>query len=406
MKAIYDIYKLIEETFFFTLTRKIVGNMLFLFCAYLLFLWFSSDASAHLSTFLLSALLGLLLFGFSTFYLCFLIVRPVRTVLTQLDAINNQQGDLSMRLPSFTHDELQQLSEAYNRFVDKLSALLNNVAAASARASTSNQAVTHALLTVTARTDAQERLIRDIGTESSSVNAALSDIQQAVDVVTRATELNCEVAIASSQQLSAAVTDITSIRDLLAEFVETVSGLQDNADNIRKILQMVEEFSDQTNLLALNAAIEAARAGEAGRGFSVVADEVRSLAAKVSAATQQIHEFIDALDRLVAQSQTESASLDTRSRQASNAINDADASFQRMLADFQSNTQSLNHIEESVKELAARYLHIDKSVSEITTLGEEISSEMHALKQQNAVLSEDTAATQKQLGLFKTAADR
>lgn len=407
MKAIYDIYKFIEETFFFTLARKIIGNMLFLFFGYLLVLWFVSSAAAptdHLQAFLVSALLGALFFGFSTFYLRYLIVRPVQTILNQLNAMNNRQGDLSMRLPAFTFDEFRQLSEAYNQFVDKLSALLINVSAASTRANESNRAVTAELAGVMNRTDAQEQLIRGIGAASSSVNTALSEIQWTVSSVAHATEINCEVANTSSKQLASSVTDIAAIGDLLAEFAGTVGGLQENADNIRKILQMVEEFSDQTNLLALNAAIEAARAGDAGRGFSVVADEVRTLAAKVSSATRQIHEFINAMDTLVAQSQTESASLDARAQQASNTISAADATFQRMLVDFQSHTKLLNQIDGSVKELAERYLHIDTSVNEIMELGQEISLEMLALKQQNEVLSEDTATTQKQLGLFKTSA--
>jgi methyl-accepting chemotaxis protein len=404
MKTVYDAYKFIEQMFFFTLTRKIVGNMLFLFGCHLLFLWLAHGAlpASGSSGFWIAVLLGSLLFGFSTFYLCFLIVRPVQTILDRLNAINSHQGDLSMRLPAFTHDEFHLLSDAYNQFVEELSALLHGVSATAERANVSNQAVTNALTNVLARTDAQARLTNGIGEASSAVTAAMSEIRGAVGSVAHATEANCDAAKISSRQLGVAVKDIAAIGDLLAEFVDTVSGLQENADNIRKILQMVEEFSDQTNLLALNAAIEAARAGDAGRGFSVVADEVRSLAAKVNSATQKIHEFINAMDQLVAQSHAESATLDARSRQARNTINAADETFQHMLDDFQSNTHLLNQVDASVRDLAERYRQIDTSVNQIAALGQAISSDMHALKQQSAILSDDTAATQKKLSLFKT----
>ena len=392
-----EFYKFIEKTFFYTLTRKIVGNLLFLYAVLLGCLWLARGGNL-----LVPATVGALAVGFSAFYLCFLIVRPVRTLLDQLESINRQQGDLSMRLPAFTFDEFHHLSDAYNRFVENLGELLRGVAVTAERANDSNRAVSQALHGVQGRTDQQLRLSSGISAASGAVNTSLNEIRHDVAHVAAATDGSCDAARASSQQLDEAARDIVSIGTLLSQFTQTIAGLQTNAASIRSILQMVQEFSEQTNLLALNAAIEAARAGEAGRGFAVVADEVRALSVKVNTATQQIHDFINAMDVLVARSHSESATLDKRSQEARVAIDSTQSTFADMLRDFQTNTSLLGHINESVSELSQRYQSIDASVGEIASLGSAIASEMHALEDQSKALSAETATTQKKLSQFKT----
>jgi methyl-accepting chemotaxis protein len=392
-----EIYKFIEKTFFFTLTRKIIGNLLFLLLVFSICLWFSRSGML-----LAAAITGVIATAFSAFYMTFLIVRPIRTLLGQLEAINGREGDLSLRLPAFTFDEFRLLSYAYNRFVDDLGNLLNGVATTAERAIDSSQAVNQVLASVQKRTDAQLRLSSDISAASGAVNSSLNEIRSDVAHVTGATDQSCVAARTSSGQLDEAARDIASIDTLLADFTRTIGALQTNASSIRNILQMVQEFSEQTNLLALNAAIEAARAGEAGRGFAVVADEVRALSVKVNTATQQIHDFINAMDVLVARSHDESLTLGRRSREAHEAIDSAQGTFEQMLKDFQQNTALLAHVNVAVGELAQRYQHIDSSVGEIATLGNAIAGEMRTLEQQSHALGSETAATQKKLSQFKT----
>jgi len=393
--AMIEFYKWVEKTFFYTLTRKIIGNMLFLFVIFLACLW-----GAGTARFALLAAVGSICFAFSTFYLSFLIVRPVRTLLSQLQAINHQRGDLSLPLPAFTFDEFRQLSEAYNHFVEELSELLRGVAVNAERANASNSAVNRALHSVQGRTGQQQQLSSGITAASSSVSIALNEIRSDVAGVAGATELSCDAARSSSQQLDEAATDIAAIGDLLSQFTDTISGLQANATSIRSILQMVREFSEQTNLLALNAAIEAARAGEAGRGFAVVADEVRALSVKVNTATQQINDFINAMDVLVARSHRESETLGKRSHEAREAIDSSQITFEKMLVDFRSNAALLTHINDAVGQLTQRYQTIDSSVGEIAGLGAAIVDDMQALEQQSNALGAETAATQKKLSQF------
>ena len=250
-----------------------------------------------------------LAFAFTIFYLHYLFVRPVKAILQSLQNINSQDADLNTQLPAFTQDEFRHLSDNYNRFVANLSDLLNTIHNNSEQANQATSSVAQAMLSANDKTQSQKQLSEEIFTASSHINTSISHIVTASETVADSNKSNLDKANSANQELAHIQQQISQIGSLLGKFAHTVNGLQENAGNIRHILKMVEEFADQTNLLALNAAIEAARAGEAGRGFAVVADEVRSLSSKVANATQQITAFINDMDKLVNETQTESDKL-------------------------------------------------------------------------------------------------
>ncbi|GEA09296.1 hypothetical protein KUL42_40570 [Alteromonas sp. KUL42] len=295
MQTFWQLYDVIERTFFFTLTRKIIGNIAFLFlfqvANFYLFYQVASAPSGE-QTSLFSAMvtlfvLGTFSFAFTIFYLHYLIVRPVRALLDTLNDINHTQGDLSTRLPSFTRDEFREVSEAYNLFAGNLNTLVNQIYKDADKSSQASQVMASAVKDVNGQVATQKALSHTINESAHTVSTSIGDIASASDQVSSTNEQNLTSATSANENLLMSQQQITKITALLQQFSTTVKGLQDNAENVRSILSMVEGFADQTNLLALNAAIEAARAGDAGRGFAVVADEVRTLSAKVADATQK-----------------------------------------------------------------------------------------------------------------------
>lgn len=384
MQTFWQLYDVIERTFFFTLTRKIIGNIAFLFLFQIanFYLFYQvASAPSDEQTSLFSAMvtlfvLGTFSFAFTIFYLHYLIVRPVRALLDTLNDINHTQGDLSTRLPSFTRDEFREVSEAYNLFAGNLNTLVNQIYKDADKSSQASQVMASAVRDVNGQVATQKALSHTINESAHTVSNSIGDIASASDQVSSTNEQNLSSAISANENLLMSQQQITKITALLQQFSTTVKGLQDNADNVRSILSMVEGFADQTNLLALNAAIEAARAGDAGRGFAVVADEVRTLSAKVADATQKISHFLNDMEKLVGETQDESTRLMGASNEMQGNIKLTTDLFDKMMEDFRQNINAFQLILSSVNALQTQHEETTLKIEQITQLSDKIQSQM------------------------------
>ena len=401
-------YDFIEKTFFFTLTRKITGNIGFLFLfqvanVYLFYLWMSSpntEQTRITETLVILFILSTLSFGFTIFYLHHLIVKPVKALLSALNDINDTQGDLSTRLPTFTYDEFSQLSTAYNTFSGNLSGLIKRIYLDAQSATEANQTVTKFVNESHKQADQQKVMSDNISDSVTQVGQSILGIVNASEHVTATNKKNQTHVKSANQTLLSSQQQITKIIQLLSKFSSTVQGLQDNSNNVRSILKMVEDFADQTNLLALNAAIEAARAGEAGRGFAVVADEVRSLSAKVTDATKQISSFLGQMETLVNETHHESTNLVRESDSMQQSIRDTSKTFEFMMQDFKENITAFGVIMDSVTALESQQNSTTDFAGKITSLSNDIQLRLESTKQQANQAQNMAASTQQGLKQF------
>ncbi|ALU45059.1 methyl-accepting chemotaxis protein [Pseudoalteromonas rubra] len=398
------IYNLIEESLFFTLTRKIFGNLGFLLVFQIITLvWLHSELAEHSGStgvFWLLALISVGAFIFTFFYMRYLIVRPVQAMRDTLEQINRQDGDLTAKLPQFTYDEFRDLSEQYNTFTQHLSELLAATYQSAEAANRSNQQVTDSMKQTALLGSQQIDQGDTIIAASDQVTHSLQSIVHNTDQVYQANTESLHFVRGSSQSLSTLVKEVQQITHLLGSFSSTVAGLKENSENIRSILKMVEEFSDQTNLLALNAAIEAARAGEAGRGFAVVADEVRNLSVKVNDATRQISDFINQMDVLVGETHQESEQLIDHSSSAEQAIRTTSQGFADMSEDFERNQSQLEEIVSAVHQLESTQQHTHESVHRIVELGQSAKSQIDAALHDCQDAQQRSTQTQQELKRF------
>nr|WP_312934888.1 methyl-accepting chemotaxis protein [Pseudomonas sp.] len=223
------------------------------------------------------------------------VTRPILNVAAMLKDIASGEGDLTRRLTYDKRDELGELAGWFNRFLDKLQPTIAEVKqSVQAARSTADQSAAIASQT-SAGMEQQYRQVDQAATASLEMSATAQDVARSAAQAAQAAR---DADLATREGLSVIEHTTRSIDALAADMstaMDQVAGLAQNSDKIGSVLEVIRSIAEQTNLLALNAAIEAARAGEAGRGFAVVADEVRNLARRTQESVEETRQVIEAL---------------------------------------------------------------------------------------------------------------
>ncbi|MGR5061427.1 methyl-accepting chemotaxis protein [Photobacterium sp. DNB22_13_2] len=318
-----------------------------------------------------------------------------RTISHRLKAVNDMMqdiaegnGDLTVRMNDQGDDELAQLSRSFDLFTSKLQAIINNIADISQQLSRAANESKSAASGSLANAEQQQGESANVATSVNELLATSSEIASNINDTATAARNGQDNAVRSLEISQQAAVSIDTLANEIKTAQNHILTLQTQSQNINKVTSVIRDITDQTNLLALNAAIEAARAGEQGRGFAVVADEVRQLAQRTHSSTQEIEQTIEHLLETVSQSvsamqhsQTLASDTVAHTKQAKEsadlivaAITDiSDRSLQIASASEQQAAVSAE-IDQNIHRIAELATHTAAAVSQTSTSSQDVAN--------------------------------
>lgn len=362
-------------------------------------------AFAALNTFQTSAVIATVIAVISIIALLGLLIRlllqPLHVMTRAMQNIAEGEGDLTRRLDVTSNDEFGTLGSAFNDFVERIHTSMREVSSATAQVNEVALRVVSASNSSMLNSDEQASRTNSVAAAINELGAAAQEIarnaaqasQQASDARGLATEGQqvVERSISSMQQLS----------QMLGTSSGHIESLNGKTVNIGQILEVITSISQQTNLLALNAAIEAARAGEAGRGFAVVADEVRNLAHRTQESAQQVQAMIEELQ---VSARASVSTMDESQRHSEDSVEIANLAGERLV----SVTERIGEIDgmnqsvaTATEEQTSVVESINMDITEINTLNQEGIENLQSTLRACTDLEQQAARLKQLVGSFR-----
>ncbi|MBQ4850753.1 methyl-accepting chemotaxis protein [Pseudoalteromonas sp. MMG012] len=294
-----------------------------------------------------------------------LITKPIETLAETMREIASGDGDLTRRIDIHSKDEVGQLAEHMNTFIDKLRAMMLDTAAQASQLGNASEQLSAVSSSTNNEIQQEKEQVDSVSAAVTEMAATVTEISRNAQETNQAAELVQRITTDGTTRSTRAQADMTELAGHIGEAAKVVAGLEQETSNIGAVIDVINSIAEQTNLLALNAAIEAARAGEQGRGFAVVADEVRSLASRTQESTDDIQKMISRLQQIA--------------QQASTMMQQGQEQAEGSVSQTQGVLDSLRDITSSVTTVQEQSHQIATSTEQQTVVAEDINSSLSAI---------------------------
>lgn len=336
----------------------------------------------QLITQIITSVIALILILAVISFLVRLMLKNLIKITESLDDIANGDGDLTVRLEVTSQDEIGRLAISFNQFVEKLHSIITHIKDASAELLIEAGSVSKATNEQNDRLLRHQSEIHMVATAVTEMASATKEISSNAEQTSASSQECVEITEKGRFSVEQSQQSTKNLADEVENASEIIRDLNQHAQNINSILSAISGISEQTNLLALNAAIEAARAGEQGRGFAVVADEVRVLSQRTFSSTQEIQAMIESL---------QSAAI-----KAVNATDKGKEMASKSVDDAQQANESLSQILNSVSMINDMAAQIATAAEEQTAVTSEISNNAETIRGVGDEMSEASQCAAEQ----------
>ena len=324
----------------------------------------------------------------------------VMEVRTSLDRISG--GDFSQQLNEDRAGEVGMLSATINRFTTQLKNMISDMQMTISDLQSVSRDMSRVTQLTTENIMQQHRETEQVATATEEMTSTSQEVARNAEIAAASAKQADENARSGSSKSGSAMQGIRRLVQDLEGAAEVVQKLQNDSDNISVVLDVIREISEQTNLLALNAAIEAARAGEQGRGFAVVADEVRTLASRTQQSTDQIKELIDRLQAGALSAVNAMQSSISEAQDNCQQVEDVASSLQVISNEILSINSMLDQVAAASEQQHATANEISRNISSISTLAEKTAQSTQPLHSAEQNLDNVAGKMNEFISQFKT----